>query len=84
MTKMMPRQAVAKELGRRCSKGEYERIFCKLHTVTLRTIKRVLVDGEWQSYHPQMIVMRPGSPKHKRKRKSCVRTDFAFEEKTDA
>lgn len=87
---MMSRHEVAVELGRRVSRGEYERIFSGLHRVPLKTTKtvyRLNADGKQERvvYHPVMVVMNDHSPKFARKhgdvtgtKSRRARTEYAF------
>ncbi len=70
--RMLNRQEVGAELGRRCSRGEFERIFSQLNLVTLKTIKEVVVvnakgQRETIRFNPQVAIRHPDSPKSKRK-----------------
>lgn len=90
MSPTTARHRVTKELGRRVSKGEYERIFSTLHRVPLKTTKVVYRQKDGKSdrivYHPVMIVMNDHSPKFARKHGDTVgqkksrraRTEYAF------
>lgn len=69
------RHEVAKELGRRVSKGEYERIFGRLFPKQLKTVKKgwkLGEDGkpERTMYHPIVAQRHPDSPKALRKKAS--------------
>lgn len=75
MSNIPTRQEAAKQLGRRVSKGEYERIFSGLQPKVLKTVKHVRYldkDGNKQrhSYNPRIAVRHPDSPKAKRKQAS--------------
>lgn len=72
MTKMMSRHDVARKLGRRVSKGEFERIFSKLVPNKLKTQKTVHgrdSEGNAKSvtYNPTIAARHPHSPKAIRK-----------------
>jgi len=69
---MPTRSAVAKELGRRVSRGEYERMFSALRPVQLPTAKKGISrkTGEPLMYHPIVAKRVEGSPKAERKKAS--------------
>ena len=94
MSKTTSRHEVAEYLGRRVSRGEYERIFSGLHRVPLKTTKtvyRLTKEGNRERvvYHPVMVVMNDHSPKFARKhgdtigmkRSRRARTEYAFADK---
>ena len=71
MTKMLSRLDVARQLGRRVSRGEFERIFSKLVRVSLPNVKLrwVLQDGKHVQlpFKTYRMERHPDSPKARRK-----------------
>ena len=67
------RHIVAKELGRRVSKGEYERMFSQLRPKQLPTVKEGISreTGKPIIYHPVVASRVPESPKAQRKKASA-------------
>lgn len=64
--KMLSRLDVARELGRRVSRGEFERIFNRLRVHTYVHTKRRA------NYRPRSLVLHEQSPKFKRKHGDTV------------
>ena len=65
------REETAATLGRRVSKGEYERIFAELVPVQLPTVKvGYNLNGDKAMYHPTVAKRVPASPKAQRKKAS--------------
>ncbi len=72
MTKMLSRHDVARKLGRRVSRGEFERIFSGLRVHTYAHIKK------WANYHPQSLVMHEQSPKFRRKHRATLGDEHSY------
>ena len=85
MKGMLSRHDVARKLGRRVSRGEFERIFSALRVHTYAHLKwgiqfnakgKVIVDDDGVpvrvQYHPQSLVMHEASPKFRRKHRATI------------
>ena len=72
MKGMLSRLDVARKLGRRVSRGEFERIFSALRVHTYAHLKR------GQNYHPQSLVMHEASPKFRRKHRATIGDEHSY------
>lgn len=75
--KMMSRHMVAKELGRRVSRGEFERIFSKLRAVTV--VVESVSRGARTGASRVTSVMREMSPKWNRKHRRHVLENMPYD-----